>query len=151
MNSKLKKASTSLGTSCSNVVIKNHTPGPFGNPWDGDLVDHFAVENPGRCQPERSPNRPPSFRTPRSLSGKLLQTGRLRARSDAMWILHLLRVPSQLSLNLPSSDVATGESESRNSTRRSLYTRPHINIAPLATLYCLAHQSDFRCYPCDPD
>jgi hypothetical protein len=54
----------------SNVEIKNPTPAEeFGRPEDRFLYVHDDVSNPGRCQPWRSPKRPPSLKIPRTLSG----------------------------------------------------------------------------------
>jgi hypothetical protein len=69
VNWKLSIASTPSGTARSNVVTKKPTPAPFGRPWEGERLVQFEVENPGRCHPARSPNKPPSLRTPRTLSG----------------------------------------------------------------------------------
>ena len=58
--------------SSANVVTKNPTPAlPLGRPADSSRAVHSVpeVSNPGRCQPERSPYRPPSLNSPRTLSG----------------------------------------------------------------------------------
>ena len=62
-------ASTSSGTDSLNVVTKNPTPGPLDD--RDDRLAQDEVSKPGRCHPSRSPKRPPSFKIPRVLSGKL--------------------------------------------------------------------------------
>ena len=73
------------GISNGNVVTKNPTPAtPSGKPAERSRSTQLLVSNPGRCHPARSPNRPPSFSTPRVVSGKLrgrkVGSGRLRKR-----------------------------------------------------------------------
>lgn len=61
-----------VGTSRSKVVTKKPTPAcPEGRPSLNSRLAHVDVSKPGRCQPCRSPNKPPSFNTPRTLSGYL--------------------------------------------------------------------------------
>ena len=68
-----------LGMSSLKVVTKKPTPAtPLGKPEESGLESQSEVVNPGRCQPFRSPNRPPSFRTPRIIqNGLILQYGTL--------------------------------------------------------------------------
>lgn len=71
---KLKDIMTSkpAGILRSKVVTKNPTPAvSLGKPDERSRDIHEDVSKPGRCHPCRSPKRPPSFRTPRNLSGYL--------------------------------------------------------------------------------
>ena len=81
-NVKLNIASTPAGTARLNVVTKKPTPAvPPGSPDESEREVHDDVSKPGRCQPSRSPKSPPSFRMPRTLSGKLNgSSGQQRAR-----------------------------------------------------------------------
>ena len=60
------------GIFSGNVVTKNPTPAaPSGKPAERSRFTQLLVSNPGRCHPARSPKSPPSFSTPRVVSGKL--------------------------------------------------------------------------------
>jgi hypothetical protein len=55
-----------------NVATKNPTPAaPPGKPAERSRATQLLVSNPGRCHPARSPKSPPSFSTPRVVSGYL--------------------------------------------------------------------------------
>lgn len=68
-NKKLIAASMVDGILRSKVVTKKPTPAAsFGRPSEKLRDVQEDVSKPGRCQPSRSPKRPPSFSTPRTLS-----------------------------------------------------------------------------------
>src|SRR5713226_4213996 len=58
-------ASTVAGMLSENVLRYQETPGRESG-WGSDTAVHAWSANPGRCQPDRSPNRPPLLNGPRT-------------------------------------------------------------------------------------
>ena len=125
-NWKLMSTSVFPGNARSNVVTKNPTPAPpLGRPSDRSRETQLLASNPGRCQPSRSPKRPPSFMMPRTLSGKLSSPSLASGAGDLEvhaktyfvyppslpWTFHVVNAPpTRSNPPMPRADFSCGYS-----------------------------------------
>ena len=105
------------GISNGNVVTKNPTPAtPSGKPAERSRSIQRLVSNPGRCHPARSPNSPPSFSTPRVVSGNLRE--RKVGPTAQETKENIPCVPANFALDPPGAERAVVKLEAAHAARR---------------------------------